>query len=172
MSTALVIAGPAWNHAHYPAAPAWRHADTIRAMGVFDEVTCAFWKEMPSLYRVLATLTADDVTIVPLFTSQGYFSRTVLPTELGLNGPLTVRDGRTIRYTDTVGQHPAMTDVVRARAETILNQYSLDPSHTALALVGHGTRRDRESAAATQRHAEVMRGDGQFAEVVALYLDE
>jgi sirohydrochlorin cobaltochelatase len=127
---------------------------------------------MPSLHRVLATLTADDVTIVPLFTSQGYFSRTVLPTELGLDGPLTVRDGRTIRYTDTVGQHPHITNVVRARAESVLAQYQLDPSQTALVLVGHGTRRDPESAGATQRQAEIMRTEGQFAEVLALYLDE
>jgi sirohydrochlorin cobaltochelatase len=172
MTSALVIAGHGSHLSPYTAAPAWQHADAIRAMGVFDEVTCAFWKEMPSLHRVLATLTADDVTIVPLFTSQGYFSRTVLPTELGLDGPVTVRGERTIRYTETVGQHPHMTDVVRSRAESVLTQYSLDPSRTALVLVGHGTRRDRESAVATQRQAEIIRAEARFAEVAALYLDE
>src|SRR4051794_14098374 len=109
MTTALVIAGHGSHLTAQTAAPAWQHADAIRALGLFDEVTCAFWKEAPSLRRVLDTLTADDITIVPLFTSQGYFSQKVLPTEFDFDGPITVRNGRTIRYTDTVGQHPLMT---------------------------------------------------------------
>src|SRR5438046_2906226 len=108
--TALVIAGHGSHLSAQTAAPAWQHADAIRAMGVFDEVTCAFWKEAPSLRRVLDTLTADDITIVPLFTSQGYFTRTVLPTELQLDGAITHRNGRVIRYANTAGSHPHMTD--------------------------------------------------------------
>jgi sirohydrochlorin cobaltochelatase len=172
MTTALIIAGHGSHLSAQTAAPAWQHADTIRAMGVFDEVTCAFWKEFPSLRRVVDTLTADDITIVPLFTSQGYFSRTVLPSELQLDGPITQRDGRIIRYADTVGQHPHMTDVVRARAGAVLSKYQLDPTKTALALAGHGTKRDPASAAATRQQVEIMRQEARFAEVVAIYMDE
>src|SRR5260221_5756166 len=111
--TALVIAGHGSHLSPSTAAPAWQHADSIRAMGLFDEVTCAFWKEAPSLRRVLDTLSAEDITIVPLFTSQGYFSQTVLPSELGLKNP---PEGKVIRYTETVGQHPNMGRVVSERA--------------------------------------------------------
>jgi sirohydrochlorin cobaltochelatase len=172
MTNALVIAGHGSLNSPNTAAPAWRHADAIRAMGSFDEVTCAFWKEAPALHRVLDTLTADDVTIVPLFTSQGYFTKVVLPRELGLDAALTVRDGRTIRYTDPIGQHPHMTAVVKDRADAILDRYKLNPARTALALAGHGTRRDAESARATEHQAEAIRATGRFAEVVAIYIDE
>src|SRR5262249_36668267 len=123
----------------------------------------------PSLRRVLDTLSAEDITIVPLFTSQGYFSQTVLPSELGLKTP---RNRKTIRYTETVGQHPHMRQVVSDRTEDVIRRFGLDPSKTALALAGHGTKRDRNSAAATKYQAEQMRETGRFAEVVAIYMDE
>ncbi len=172
MTSALVISGHGSHLSPQTAAPAWQHANAIRAMGVFDEVTCAFWREAPSLHRVLDTLTADDITIVPLFTSQGYFSRNVLPTEFGLDGLITQRNGRVIRYTETVGQHPHMADVVAERVESVIAQFGLDPAQTALALAGHGTQRDPDSAAATRKQAEIMRATGRFAEVVAVYMEE
>jgi sirohydrochlorin cobaltochelatase len=169
VKAALVIAGHGSHLSPRTAAPAWQHADSIRTMGLFEEVTCAFWKEAPSLRRVLDTLSAEDITIVPLFTSQGYFSQTVLPSELGLKNP---PEGKVIRYTETVGQHPHMRQVVSERAEGVIRRYGLDPSKTALALAGHGTRRDRNSAAATKHQADQMRETGRFAEVVAIYMDE
>ena len=172
MTTGLIIAGHGSHLSAGTAAPAWQHADQIRAMGVFDEVTCAFWKESPSLHRVLETLTADDITIVPLFTSTGYFSGTLLPAELGLTGSLTQRDGRTIRYTNTVGEHPRMTEIIWERALSTLASYDFDPAQTALAIAGHGTARDRKSALATAAQAEAIRARGKFAEVLAVYMEE
>ena len=62
---------------------------------------------------MISTLTADDITIVPLFTAQGYFTQTVIPAEMGLSGQLTERTGRTIRYTPTLSEHPYLSQVVR-----------------------------------------------------------
>ena len=42
-------------------------------MNAADEVTAAFWKELPSFHTVIDSLEADEITIVPLFTAQGYF---------------------------------------------------------------------------------------------------
>src|SRR5258708_9049572 len=122
VGTGLVTAGHGSRLSARTGAPAWHHADSIRAMGLFVEVTCAFWKEAPSLRRVLNTLSAEDITIVPLFTSQGYFSQTVLPSELGLKNP---PEGKVVRYTETVGQHPHMRQVVSERAEDSLRRYGL-----------------------------------------------
>src|SRR5258708_7141461 len=128
--TALIIVGHGSHLSAQTAEPAWLNADAIRAAGIFDEVTCAFWKEAPSLHRVLDTLTADDITVVPMFTSQGYFSQTLIPAEMGLQGAVTQRDGRTIRYTVSVGQHPRMTEVVTARADDVIARFKLDPAQT------------------------------------------
>ena len=59
----------------------------IARRGVFGEVYCAFWKEEPSLRQVLHMVDADDIYVVPNFISEGYFTQTVIPRELGLTVP-------------------------------------------------------------------------------------
>src|SRR5260221_13172956 len=117
MTTALVLAGHGSHISPQTAGLGWRHVDTLRAMGVADEISAAFWKEMPSYHHVLHSLAATDVTIVPLFTAQGYFTRTVIPAELGLNGSLTTADGRILRYARTLSEHPHLAEVVERRVK-------------------------------------------------------
>ena len=116
--------------------PTHRHADTIRATGAFDEVKTGFWKEEPSLREVLRTVESDEVYVVPLFISEGYFTEQVIPRELRLSGwnvsewdsdglsadtaTLVAEDtGQTVHYCGPVGTHEAMTDVLVRRAETV-----------------------------------------------------
>src|SRR5215813_8298367 len=106
MTTALILAGHGSHISPSTAGIIWQRVDELRALGVADEITAAFWKEMPSFHGVIHSLNADDITIVPLFTAQGYFTRTVIPAEMGLDGAITRRDGRTLRYTRTLGEHP------------------------------------------------------------------
>ena len=84
--TALVLAGHGSHISPETAGIVWEQVDKLRALNVADEVTAAFWKETPSFHQVIDTLTADDMTIVPLFTAQGYFTQTVIPAEMGLTG--------------------------------------------------------------------------------------
>src|SRR3954452_2873879 len=123
MTTALVLAGHGSHITPSTAGVVWKHVDRLRAMGVADEVTAAFWKEMPSFHAVLDTLESDDITIVPLFTAQGYFTQTVIPMEMGLEGPITRRGGRTIRYTRTLNEHPYLSTVVQRRIDDALQNY-------------------------------------------------
>ena len=60
------------------------HAAAVRATHLFDEVLEASWKEEPSLREALGLAQFCDVTAVPLFVSEGYFTGTVIPRELGL----------------------------------------------------------------------------------------
>jgi hypothetical protein len=84
--TALVLAGHGSHISAETAGVVWRYVDRLREMGVADEVTAAFWKEMPSFHTVLDMLEAADITIVSMFTAQGYFTETVIPVEMGLSG--------------------------------------------------------------------------------------
>ena len=170
------------------AAPTYAHADTIRETGVFDVVRTGFWKEEPSLREVLRTVSAEEVYVVPLFISEGYFTEEVIPRELRLEGwdvsawdsdglsattaTLAAADtGQTVHYCGPVGTHPAMTDVIIKRAETVTG----DPgagTGMGLAVVGHGTERNANSAKAIEYHAQRIRDAGRFEEVQALYMDE
>src|SRR5438309_892486 len=83
-------------------APTLAHAAEIRRRKVFADVQCAFWKEEPSLRDALflfASESTREVYVVPNFISEGYFTQTVVPRELELNGLITKRsNGQIWRY--------------------------------------------------------------------------
>ncbi|MBC8098325.1 MAG: hypothetical protein H7Y11_02680 [Armatimonadetes bacterium] len=172
MKTALILAGHGSHISPNTAGLIWRHVDGLRTLGVADEITAAFWKEMPAFAQVLRTVTAQDVTVIPLFTAQGYFTQTVIPTEMGLAGTLTERDGRVIRYTSSLHDHPYLAQVIRARVEAIMQRFALLPEQTAVAVIGHSTRRNPDSRKATEAHVQRLRSAGIAAQIEAVYLDD
>jgi sirohydrochlorin cobaltochelatase len=150
--------------------PTYDHAEAIHARGVFREVHCAFWKEEPSLRQVLHACDADDIYIVPNFISEGYFTETVIPRELELAGPITQRGGRTLKYCAPVGSHPRMTELLLRRATETAP--GVNPAHSALFIVGHGTGLNDNSAVAAKREVERIAALGRFAEVHNAYMEE
>src|SRR3954465_15419409 len=173
MKTALVLAGHGSHISPETAGLVWGHVDALRALNVADEVTAAFWKEMPSFHTVFASLEATDITVVPLFTAQsGYFNQMVIPAEMGLTGAITEREGRTIRYARTLSDHPYLGQVVMQRIEAAMRLLNTTPEQTAIALIGHSTRRNPESRKATEAQAKAVRQSGLARVVAALYLDD
>jgi len=167
LTTALILAGHGSHISPHTAGLIWRHVDRLRAMGIADEVTAAFWKEMPSFHTVLNSVSAQDITIVPMFTARGYFTQTVIPAEMGLEGAVTQRDGRVIRYTRTLGEHPYLSTVVQLRVETAIQTFALPRDQTAVAIIGHSTRRNPESRQATETQAQNLRDLNCVAQVQA-----
>lgn len=168
--TALVIVGHGSTTNPDSSGPTRHLADLIRARGIFDEVTCCFWKEEPSLREVLHTLTAPVVYVVPNFISEGYFTRSVIPRELELEGPVTRRDGLEVRYCEPVGNHSSMTSVLLNRARETAPE--LPPDQTTLLVVGHGTGLNDNSALAARLQAERLAALGIYAEVLPAYMEE
>lgn len=171
-ATALVLAGHGSHISPNTAGLIWQYVDALRAQGVADEITAAFWKEPPFFHTALHSLTAPDITIVPIFTANGYFTQTVLPNEMGLQGPITQENGRTIRLTPPLGTHPQIRTLVEKRVQEALNTYNLNPSQVTIALIGHSTRRNPTSKAATEAHAAHLRTLYPAAQVEAVYLDD
>lgn len=174
---ALVVAGHGSHRNPDSSSPVHTAVETLRKRGTFAEVRPAFWKEAPSIRDVLHTVDADEAIIVPLFVSQGYFVDEVLPREFDLGeADRAGDDPPTVRYADPVGTHPAMTDVISARARRMLegapDDEQVAPADTALAVIGHGTERNPNSADAIYDHVEALRERGTFAEVGALFMDE
>ena len=169
-------------------APTYDHADTIRATGAFDEVRTGFWKEEPHFREVLRTVEGDEIYVVPLFISEGYFTEQVIPRELRLDGwdvshwgsdglsadqaTLVAEDiDREVHYCGPVGTHRAMTDVIVRRAESVTEDPDVGEGF-GLAVVGHGTERNENSAKAIEYHADRIAERDRFDEVKALYMDE
>lgn len=170
--TALVLAGHGSHISPHTAGLVWSYVDQLRAWGVADEVTACFWKESPSFEQVFDTLESTEIVVVPVFTATGYFSATVIPAEMNLHGAITRRDGRTIHYTRTLGEHPSTTAIVRQRVEEALAASALAPDQVAVAVIGHGTRRSPESRIVARQQADRLRAAGMVAEVVDVYLDD
>jgi len=187
MSEALLVVAHGSHLNPASSAPAQDHADRIRATGAVEEVREAYWKEEPSLRNALRTVVAEEVYLVPLFISEGYFTEQVLPRELRLDfevadwnsdgtsaGSATLEPAdvdKTVHYCGPVGTHDAMGDVIVRRAETVTGNPDVGPG-VGLAVVGHGTKRNENSAKAIEYHADRIRDRGRFAEVRALFMDE
>jgi len=155
-------------------APTLAHATEIRRRKVFADVGCGFWKEEPSLRDALFLFDPEslrEVYVVPNFISEGYFTQTVIPRELELNGRITKRsNGQTWKYCDPVGNHPAMTEVLLKRAREVAP--NVDPAETSLLIVAHGTDLNENSAVAAKREAEKIRTLGKYATVLNGYMEE
>jgi sirohydrochlorin cobaltochelatase len=168
--SALVIVGHGSTRNPDSSAPTRDHARAIRDRAVFREVHACFWKEEPSLRDILREVTSEEVYVVPNFISEGYFTRTVIPQEMGLTGAVTHCGHRIVKYCAPVGSHPGMTDLLLRRAREAAP--NVPPSQTSLFIVGHGTVRDANSATAAREQAARIAARGDYAEVVATYIEE
>jgi sirohydrochlorin cobaltochelatase len=155
-------------------APTLEHASDIRRRKIFAKVECAFWKEEPSLRDALFLFdpkSIRDVYVVPNFISEGYFTQTVVPRELELNGPITKRsNGQIWRYCEPVGNHSLMTELLLNRARDVAPD--VDPAETSLLIVAHGTDLNENSAVAAKREVEKIRSLGKYAAVLNVYMEE
>src|SRR5438067_9586475 len=171
--SALLIVGEGLTVNAHSSAPTWTHAREIQRRKIFADVQCAFWKEEPSLRdaRFFFPETMSEVFVVPNFISEGYFTQTVIPRELELDGPITTRaNGQIWIYCEPVGNNPLVTELVLARAHEIAPE--AEPTETALLIVAHGTELNDNSAVAAKREAERIRARGEFATVANAYMEE
>ncbi len=150
--------------------PTREQAERIRERGIFAEVATCFWKEEPAFREVLDLVKSLEIYVVPNFISEGYFTRTVIPREMRLQGSVTRRDGRILRYCKPVGSHSSMTDLLLREVRAVAGE--VDPAATSLVLVGHGTRLNARSADAARWQAERILAMGIYPEVTAAFMED
>jgi len=155
-------------------APTLAHAAEIRRRKIFADVECAFWKEEPSLRDAIFLFDPESIRqvyVVPNFISEGYFTQTVVPRELELNGRITKRsNGQIWKYCEPVGNHPMMTELLLKRASEVAPR--ADPAESSLRVVAHGSDLNENSAVAAKREAEKIRVIGKYATVLNVYMEE
>src|ERR1700730_2882796 len=159
MDAALLIAGHGSTGNPDSRGPTLAHAAEIRQRGLFAEVECAFWKQEPSLRDALSLFddsAIKEVFVVPNFISEGYFTQTVIPRELELNGRITKRaDGQQWKYCEPVGNDDCMTELLLKRAHEIAPNAA--ERSTTLVIAAHGTDLNENSAVAAKREAKKVR---------------
>ncbi|MGF1471535.1 MAG: CbiX/SirB N-terminal domain-containing protein [Rubrobacteraceae bacterium] len=168
---ALVIVGHGSHLNEDSSLPVYEHAESIRGSGTYDEVVECFWKEEPSMRHVLDTVESNEVFIVPAFISEGYFTQQVIPREFGLDGPVTKKGSKTVRYAGPLGTFEKMADVILERTEDLMRDK--EPEGTqALVLLGHGTAMNKNSSGVIYLNAERIRERSLYDTVTEAFLDQ
>ena len=168
---ALVIVGHGSHLNEDSSLPVYEHAERIRRSGEFDEVVECFWKEEPSMRHVLDTVESEEVYVVPAFISEGYFTQQVVPRELGLEGPVTKKGCKTVRYAGPLGTFEGMPDVILERVGDLMCGKQVS-GRTALVLLGHGTDLNKNSGGVIYLNAERIRQRGLYDLVEVGFLDQ
>ena len=168
---ALVIVGHGSHLNEDSSLPVYEHAQHIRETGEFDEVVECFWKEEPSMRHVLDTVESDEVYVVPAFISEGYFTQQVIPRELGLEGPVTRKGSKTVRYAGPLGTFEGMPEVILERTQDLMRGKEVS-GRTALVLLGHGTDLNKSSGGVIYLNACRIRERGSYDLVEVGFLDQ
>ena len=173
-SSALLIVGHGSTVNPTSSTPTVTHTADIRRRRVFADVACCFWKEEPSLRDALVFFrdpAIREVYVVPNFVSEGYFTQTVIPRELEMDGRTTRRpNGQQWHYCPPVGSNSSITELLLRRARDVAP--NVDPDQTSLLIVAHGTDLNENSAVAAKREADKIRAFGEYALVLNVYMEE
>jgi len=167
MSKALVLVGHGSARNPNTRLPVCANVQEIKRRGQYDEVRCGLLKEEPHVSITLDRLSSEEVTVVPLFISDGYYSRVVIPREMKVSGAFSEVNGRNVHYTRAVGSHPLFADLLLSRAREAGWQ-----SGDALVVLGHGTPKNPESATNVYLQADRVRQQIPGEECLTLFIDE
>lgn len=149
--------------------PLFELAGQILDSGIFSWVTPAFLMGDPQLDSVFAELPPGDVVIIPVMTSDGYYLRQVIPGKIAANSGL---DSFRIFMATPLGMHPDLAPLVVERIETLFELLGLQSENTAVMIIGHGTRRNPESARSTEQLTAQVRDSLPECEILTAYIDQ
>lgn len=144
-------------------------AARLRARGAADRVATGFHLGGTGFTEALDRLEADRVLILPLFTSEGYYTEEVLPRAVAASARAAQT---TIRQAPPIGAERELMALVAARARRVIAAEGLDPERLAVLVVGHGTRRNVRSRDTTRHLVALLRTEVPALEVVAAFLDD
>ena len=136
--------------------PLYDLAARAEASGIFSNVTPAFLYGDPQISNVLDRLpSGGDVVVVPVMTSEGYYSQRVFPKKLAENKSLKQHR---VFISTALGMHPKVPGMVAHRIEKMLGLLPAEPNEFTVVFVGHGTTRHPKSGRATMELAAAVQG--------------
>ena len=144
-------------------------ARSLRNSGRFDDVVATFHQGEPSFDEVLGQVSSTGVIVVPLMTSDGYYSDVVLPRELRRHPRFATLD---VHITTPIGTHPMILDMVADRVAMLANGHLLPLAETVIGVVGHGTTRHEQSRRSTEELGRKIERLGIAAKTFTAFLDE
>lgn len=170
--TSIILVGH--GSARHPdsARPIHALAEALAQRGPWREVVAVFMKQEPRLDRALELVSAPRVVVVPVFAGKGYYTDTLIPRGMGLEGPVTRRDGRVLHYTQPAGCDPRIPGLMARRAEAVMRAAGIDPATAGLLLIAHGSGRPGGAGETPKAIAAAIAAMNRFAEVKLAFLEQ
>lgn len=161
-----------------PSASAGLRACAARLAPLYADVQVGIWKESPQIPDALANTSGDALVVVPFVMSEGWFTSTIVPPMLGLDGFPERRTwtahGRSAYYAQAMGAAAGMPRVLRSMLEDTRRTAFSDqrPEQVSAVLVGHGTPRNPRSKDSLNACVARLRETTNFASVSAAWVDD
>ena len=148
-------------------------AEQVAALGKFSEVRAVFMRGQPAACPPETLVAAKTIIVVPMFMGRGHYTDVLVPRALGLNADgRAERAGRIILTTPPVGTHPAMPDLVAARAAEAATQAGLHLADSTVYLVAHGSTRPGGSGETAKAILSGVRGTRACPRVQLGFLEQ
>jgi sirohydrochlorin ferrochelatase len=105
-----------------------------------------------------------EVHVFPFFMSEGYFTRSAIPTAFADAGPIVLHR--------PLGVIPGIVDLIERVGTDAAVRLAPRPEDVTLLLAAHGSSGSADARQAIERHREALSLLSTFAEVRAAYLEE
>jgi sirohydrochlorin cobaltochelatase len=170
--SALVLIGH--GSARFPDAgrPILDLAASLRRTGRYAEVAVTFIKSQPGPERIFELVQAETIVLVPVFAGKGWYTDTLIPLLLGLTGPVTRRDDRTIITTPPVGAHVRLPGILANRGRAVAKAAGLVEKAVSLLLIAHGSTRPGGAGETPRAIADAIRALQIFRDVRLVFLEQ
>lgn len=133
------------------------------------EVVCAFRKGEPGFADALTRVKSPRAVVIPIMTSEGFFSTRVLPAALAMSTHIADLD---ITIAQPLGMHPRFIDFTESLFENAIDDHGLNPADATFVVVGHGTRQHARSQSRTVDVADAVAVRHADWDVRSAFLDE
>ncbi len=146
-------------------------AERMRSSGRFQDVAIGYISDTPDLASAGARLKGDEVRIVPLFMSDGYYVRQAIPERLAISGDNDA-SGRRIVILAPTGLSARLPAIVAGEAASAARSAGLQPDSAHLLMVAHGSGNDPASRLAAEAAAAAVSALQVFGAVHTAFLEE
>jgi len=165
-SCTLLLAGHGSERNPNTRTPVDQAASLLRAKQIFADVQVTFWRDEPRFHEALHHVQTADVIVVPMFMSEGYYTREVLPRELAKAGAAQSQ-AFNLHRTAALGTDPRMAQIMMEKAAEVQTH-----GPASLIILGHGTPKNPDSGKTTEAQAERIRQQGPFKDVLTAFIDQ
>lgn len=142
----------------------------LSASNVAAEVGCGFLKGVPTIGDAIRAFSLRNILIYPLFMSDGYFTRVLLPQLV--EETTAPRAETCVQYLTPFGLDPQLADLVIFNVSKAVEAQGIDAERTAVVLCAHGSQSDGASRRAANQVAEDMAKRQRFGDVRVALLEE